>query len=125
MREAWQVAFATLATSLASVSSASAYTALAISDSRAYGYCSNEQSIGAATDCAMQYCRQSAPDPQTCAIGLQSEPTGHYSLAIGGTSWGVASADTEAEADRSALEYCKEALCAVVAHWTEGIVRGQ
>ena len=125
MRYAGLVALATLAMVLAGVPSANAYTALAISESRAFGYCNNEQSIGAATDCAMQYCRQSAPDPQTCAVGLQSEPTGHYSLAIGGASWGVASGDDQAAADRSALEYCKEALCAVVARWTEGIVRGQ
>lgn len=102
-----------------------AYTALAISDSRAYGYCNNQHSVGAATDCAMQYCQQSAADPQTCTIGLQSEPTGHYSLAIGGLAWGVASGETAADADRDALGYCQAVSCEIVARWTEGVVRGQ
>jgi hypothetical protein len=103
---------------------ATAYTALAISDSRAYGYCNNQHSIGAATDCAMEYCQQSATDPQTCAIGLESEPTGHYSLAIGGGAWGVASGETTVEADADALLYCKASNCQIVARWTEGVVRG-
>ena len=125
MRQAWLCMIIALVMSLAATPAAMAYTAVAISGKLAYGYCNNMQSVGEATDCAMQYCQQSAPDPHTCAAGIQSEPTGHYSLAIGGGGWGVASGDSEAEADRSALGYCRSAACVVVARWTEGIVRGR
>ena len=125
MRQVLAVSFLSLALFVGSMQAPMAYTAVAISDSRAYGDCNNQQSIGAATDCAMQYCRQSASDPHTCVIGLQSEPTGHYSLAIGGGAWGVASGETEVEADSDALLYCKASNCQIVARWTEGVVRGQ
>ncbi|WP_423065485.1 DUF4189 domain-containing protein [Devosia sp. CN2-171] len=110
---------------LACAPGAMAYTAVAISDSRAYGYCNNMQSLGEAADCAMRYCRQSATDPQTCVVGFQSEPTGNYALAIGDGGWGAAMGQSQAEADRDALGYCKAAGCVVVARWTEGIVRGE
>jgi len=110
---------------LVAVQPAGAYTAVALSQSLAFGYCNNQQSVGAATDCAMSYCRQAATDPDTCTIGLSSEPTGNYALAIGGGSWGAASADNQAQADRDALGYCQSPACEIVARWTEGIVRGQ
>ena len=125
MQRAWLSTIIAVAILLAAMSAAMAYTAVAVSEKLAYGYCNNMQSVGEATDCAMRYCRESATDPQTCAVGLQSEPTGHYSLAIGGGGWGVASGDNGAEADRSALGYCRSDECVVVARWTEGIVRGQ
>jgi hypothetical protein len=125
MRQAWLGTIVALAMSLATVPAAMAYTAVAVSEKLAYGYCNNMQSVGEATECAMKYCRESAADPHTCAVGLQSEPTGHYSLAIGGGGWGVASGDSQAEADRSALGYCRSDGCQVVARWTEGVVRGQ
>lgn len=102
-----------------------AYTAVAVSDTRAYGYCNNMQSLGEAGDCAMRYCQQSAADPQTCVVGFQSEPTGNYALAIGDGGWGAAVGQSQAEADRDAVGYCGNAGCVVVARWTEGIVRGQ
>ena len=101
-----------------------AYTAVALSKSLAYGYCNNMQSLGEAIDCAIQYCRQSAADPETCAVGMQSEPTGNYALAIGGGSWGAAMGQSQADADHDALGYCANAGCTIVARWTEGIVRG-
>ena len=101
-----------------------AYTAVAVSDSRAFGYCNNMQSLGEAGDCAMRYCQQSAADPQTCVVGFQSEPTGNYALAIGDGGWGAAMGQSQAEADRDALGYCGNATCTIVARWTEGIVRG-
>jgi hypothetical protein len=125
MRQAGLAAFGALALLVCAIPAASAYTAVAVSESRAFGYCNNAQSIGEASNCAMRYCQQSASDPQTCAIGLQSEPTGHYSLATGGGAWGVASGESQADADRSALDYCKTDSCQVVARWTEGVVRGQ
>jgi hypothetical protein len=125
MRQVWLSTIIAVAISLAAMPAVMAYTAVAVSEKLAYGYCNNMQSVGEATECAMKYCRQSATDPQTCAVGLQSEPNGHYSLAIGGGGWGVASGDSEAEADRSALGYCRSEACVVVARWTEGIVRGQ
>ncbi|MGV3489947.1 MAG: DUF4189 domain-containing protein [Devosia sp.] len=115
---------AALALWLAPAANANAYTAVALSQSMAYGYCSDEQSLGSAIDCAMSYCRQAATDPDTCTIGLQAEPRGHYSLAIGGGAWGVASGETSVEADSDALLYCKAANCNIVARWTEGVVRG-
>jgi hypothetical protein len=114
-----------LAILLLPVSSANAYTAVAISESRAYGYCNNMQSLGEAIDCAMRYCQQSATDPSTCAVGLKSEPTGYYALAIGDGGWGAAMGQSQAEADRDALGYCASAVCTVVARWTEGILRGE
>ncbi len=114
-----------LGLALASVAPATAYTAVALSGTLAYGYCSNQQSMAAAADCALEHCRQAASDPQTCAVGLESEPTGHYSLAIGGGGWGAASGQSVAEADSAALGYCQAAGSQVVARWTEGIVRGQ
>lgn len=125
MRQVLTLSFLSLALLISAMPAAMAYTAVAISDSRAYGYCNNQQSIGAARDCALQYCKQSASDPHTCVIGLESEPTGHYSLAIGGGAWGVASGETEVEADSDALLYCKASNCQIVARWTEGVVRGQ
>ncbi len=125
MRYRWLGVILAVALSLASVPGAMAYTAVAVSDSRAYGYCNNMQSLGEAGDCAMRYCRQSAIDPQTCVVGFQSEPTGNYALAIGDGGWGAAMGQTQADADRDALGYCKSAACVVVARWTEGIVRGE
>jgi hypothetical protein len=125
MRQASFVAILALASLLVTMPVATAYTAVAVSQSLAYGYCNNMQSLGEATECAMRYCQQSASDPQTCTVGLESEPTGHYALAIGGGGWGAASGQSQAEADRDALGYCQRAGCEVVARWTEGIVRGQ
>ncbi len=110
---------------LSTMPGALAYTAVAVSDSRAYGYCNNMQSLGEAGDCAMRYCQQSATDPQTCVVGFQSEPTGNYALAIGDGGWGAAMGQSQAEADRDALGYCGQPGCVVVARWTEGIVRGE
>lgn len=109
---------------LSTMPAATAYTAVAVSDSRAFGYCNNMQSLGEAGDCAMRYCQQSAADPQACVIGFESEPTGNYSLAIGGGGWGAAMGQSQADADRDALGYCGNAACTIVARWTEGIVRG-
>ena len=125
MRRAAVGITAMLAALLASLPAATAYTAVAVSGSLAFGYCADMQSLGAAIECAMKYCRDSASDPQTCTIGLRSEPAGHYALAIGDGGWGVASAQTPAEAEREALDYCQRPGCRVVARWTEGIVRGQ
>lgn len=125
VRQAILGAVAALALSLTSAAPATAYTAVALSGTLAYGYCSNQQSMAAAADCAMRQCQQAASDPHSCAIGLESEPAGHYSLAIGGGGWGAASGQSAAEADSAALGYCQLAGCEVVARWTEGIVRGQ
>ena len=88
MRYVWRCTILSLLLLLAGVPAANAYTAVAIADSRAYGYCNNMQSLGEARDCALRYCQQSAADPQSCVIGFDSEPTGHYSLAIGSGGWG-------------------------------------
>ena len=125
MRRALLGTILALALPLATTPGAMAYTAVALSESLAYGYCNNMQSLGEAAECAMRYCQQTASDPQTCAIGLQSEPTGHYALAVGGGGWGAASGQSQAEADRDALGYCQRTGCEIVARWTEGIVRGQ
>lgn len=124
MRQALLVALLALPILPTLTPGAMAYTAVAVSKSFAYGYCNNMQSIGEAVDCAMQYCRQSATDPETCAVGMQSEPTGNYALAIGGGSWGAAMGQSQADADHDALGYCQASGCAIVARWTEGIVRG-
>lgn len=125
MRQTVPAALLGLAGLLGTMPGAMAYTAIAVSGSLAYGYCNNMQSQGEADGCAMRYCRQSATDPETCAVGLRSEPTGHYALAIGGGSWGAAMGQSQAEADRDALGYCRTAGCTIVARWTEGVVRGQ
>ena len=125
MRQAWLGAMIAMVLSATSVPGALAYTAVALSDSRAYGYCNNMQALGEAEQCAMRYCQQSAADPHSCAVGFRSEPTGNYALAIGDGGWGAAMGQSQADADRDALGYCGSAGCVVVARWTEGIVRGQ
>ncbi|MBN9308861.1 hypothetical protein [Devosia sp.] len=124
MRQTVLAALLMLAGLLGTMREAVAYTAVAVSGSLAYGFCNNMQSQGEADSCALSYCQQGAADPDTCAIGLRSEPTGNYALAIGGGSWGVAMGQSQADADRDALGYCANSACAVVARWTEGIVRG-
>jgi hypothetical protein len=115
----WRSFVAALVLLLGVLPGAHAYTATAFSATAGFGYCNNVATTEAAASCALDYCRQYAGDPDSCAIGIESEAEGNYALATGDGHWGVAWAPTEAEADAAALGYCQSSNCQIRVRWVE------
>ena len=115
------IALALLALASWPPSQANAYSAVATSAKLAWGYCYDFADQASAESCAMDYCRQYASDPNTCAVGYSDAAPGNYAFALGDSGWGVGRDDNLTKAKNTALSYCRQYSqnCAVAATWED------
>lgn len=106
---------------------AQAYSAVATSANLAWGYCYDLADQASAESCALNYCRQYADDPQTCAIGYSDPTPGLYAFALGDSGWGVGRDTTLSKAKQTALSYCRQysANCSIAVTWEDQVAAAE